>query len=143
MTHTPDLWKDMQQAILPESDMNACFISLPLVIRNIMITPNLWLGQDVLPGLFFLLKGQQLCVALPLLLDGGLSSCFFLLFSVKNAATTSVITSVMKEKSRNRHARCFEQKFQVCVCRFQHEMLSAFVVLLPLLTPCDLLIPDS
>ncbi len=76
----------MQQAILPESDMNACFISLPLVIRNIMIAPDLWFGQDGLPGLFFLLKGQQLCVALPLLLDGCLGSCFFLLLSVKNAA---------------------------------------------------------
>ncbi len=56
-----------------------------------MIAPDLWFGQDVLPRLFFLLKGQQLCVALPLLLDGCLGSCFFLLLSVKNAATTSVI----------------------------------------------------
>lgn len=66
-------------------------VSLPLVIRNIVITPNLWFGQDVLPGLFLLLKGQQLCVALPLLLDGGLGSCFFLLLSINNAANTSVM----------------------------------------------------
>ena len=50
-----------------------------------MIAPDLWFGQDVLPWFFFLLKGQQLCVALPLLLDGCLGSCLFLQLSVKNA----------------------------------------------------------
>lgn len=122
----------MRQGYLPEAsqpEMSAVSCSLPLVIHDIMIAPDLALGQEILLCFFLLLlKGQQLCVALPLLLDGCLGSCFFLLLSVKNAPTASVMR---------------EEKAQVCVCRIQHGMPSAYVVLLALLAPHELPGPSS
>ncbi len=59
--------------------------AIPLILDCVMIAPDLCLDWSIFICLFFLVKGQQLCITLAFLFDSCFGSCFCLLLPTEAA----------------------------------------------------------